>query len=50
MKPKTSSQAPGSKGGSASQNTAAHSSSRPGGACKYPIQSSAPKSAKNLRS
>jgi hypothetical protein len=49
MKPKTTTQTPGGKGGSASQNTAAHSSSRPGGACKYPIQSSAPKSPKNIR-
>jgi len=48
MKPRTTSQAPGGKGGSAKQNTNTGSGSRPGGG-KYPIESSAPKSPKNVR-
>ena len=48
MKPRTTSQAPGQKGGSAKAGTATHSGSRPTGG-KYPIESSAPKSAQRLR-
>jgi hypothetical protein len=48
MKMKTTKQAPGGKGGSAPQRTSTGSGSRPGGG-KYPIESSAPSSAKNHR-
>jgi hypothetical protein len=45
---KTSKQTPGGKGGSAPQKTSTGSGSRPNGG-KYPIESSAPASAKTHR-
>jgi hypothetical protein len=48
MKMKSSKQTQGGKGGSAPQKTSTGSGSRPGGG-RFPIESSAPSSAKNHR-
>jgi hypothetical protein len=48
MKAKFTKQAPGGKGGSAPQKTSTGSGSRPGGG-RFPIETSAPASAKSHR-